>query len=156
MKAWFVMFPQLPSNLDMLASAGVIDFDAESYIQGTPARYWGAPQQNLPLETPLPVMPYRGNTGYNGIPGQPPAVLPGQPTRDSFGPAKSKTSNWKKVLTGVTCALLLGAGLFKLKGGKLKQLPQQIKSYDYGAKFTQIKNKIVSFFTTKPPSTGTP
>lgn len=150
------MFPQLPSNLDMLASAGIIDFDAQSYIQGTPARYWGAPQTYLPLETPLPQMPYKGNTGYNGIPGQPPlvgpaAVLPSQPAQDIFGhpSVKSKTATWKKVLAGVSTAVLVGLAAFKLKGIKIKDIPAKIKNYDYAKKFTSVKDSVVKFVQDK-------
>lgn len=97
---------ELPSSLDQLATYGVINFDAESYIKGKAPRYVGAPNGNpgLPFDQPI------GAPGvYQG------AQLSGQPHKDEFvnkegeQEQESKNPSWKKVLAGVVAA---GAATF--------------------------------------------
>lgn len=103
------MVSNLPSALDNLAANGVINFDADAYIQGKPPRYVGEPKLYLPFEQPLCGCPCQCQG----------ARLPQQPSHDAFinnhqekseGPA-----DWKKAATAV-----LIAGLVVLLGVKYK------------------------------------
>ena len=85
-------------NLDMLAQAGVIDFDAPSYITGQSPRYVGNPASPNPF-----------------IQGVPQPKLPEQPQVDDFkhevpkDNGMVKNPSWKKWLFG---ALALGGLIF--------------------------------------------
>ncbi len=70
------------SNLDFLSNIGVLDFDAASYIAGSPPRYAGSPHGIVP-----PVV-------YTSMDGK------GVPLKDSFNGKYSSTPLWKKVLFG--------------------------------------------------------
>ena len=92
------MVSNLPSALDNLAANGVINFDADAYIQGKPARYVGEPKAYLPFDQPLNV--------YQGGP------LSGQPAHDTFVNQLDKPAgpaDWKQAATAV---LLAGLAVF--------------------------------------------
>lgn len=138
------MFPQLPSTIDNLTSAGIIDFDAESYVKGTAPRYIGAPRACLPFEQPLPVF----QAPNKGIPG-----LPNQPKKDEFVHKAEGTPAWKKTLAGLLVAGLIAAVALKFtkKGSKLdkfaanskKLISEKTKSFKEWFKTTykNIKNR---------------
>lgn len=102
------------SALDNLAANGIIDFDADSYIKGEPARYVGNPRGyvGLPLDRPILAEP----RAYGVVPG---AMLSGQPNDDAFvhkgeGGHEEKHGehsniSWKKALTG---SVFLGLAVF--------------------------------------------
>ncbi len=86
------------NDLDALASAGVLGFDAPAYIKGTQPRYYGHPALET-LPDPLPQM----NT---------------QPKKDEFKPSNLKNEGnpaWKKWLFGLMAAAGLIFGASKLK-----------------------------------------
>lgn len=109
------MFPYLPSSLDRLASEGIVDFDSESYIKGTPARYVGGPSHYLPFEQPL-------NTYENCVPVGPSGPqIKQQPANDQFVNNNSNNKNWKKILlAGIGATLLAVVGI--KYGGKIASL----------------------------------
>ena len=104
------------NDLDALASAGVIDFDAPAYIMGTRPRYYGNPA----LETIPDTLPQMNN----------------QPKTDEFKKKKTKTGNpaWKKWLFGLmaTAGIIFGASKLKfvknlagkITWANIKALPQ--------------------------------
>ncbi len=83
------------SSVDMLADAGIVNFDAAAYVTGTPARFVGSPQYpvyNLPpLKTPVKQDEYK-------------------PTDTSL----VKTPAWKKVLFGILAAAGIVWGVRKI------------------------------------------
>lgn len=84
------------NDLDALASAGVIGFDAPAYIRGVQPRYVGNP----PLE---------------GLPDQLPAIKP-QPQKDEFSNSTAiHNPGWKKWLFGAIVLGGLAFGGYKLK-----------------------------------------
>ena len=107
------------TNCDMLADAGIIDFDAAAYITGTKPRYYGSP--NVPVY-------------------QLPPLNSPQPSQDEFKPSSSTTTDnnlvknplWKKVLFSVLAA---GGLIWGFK--KISNLPAMCKN---------LGNKIVNFF----------
>ena len=85
------------SSVDMLADAGIINFDAAAYVTGTPARFVGRP--NTPV--------------YNLPP------LSQQPQQDSFQSNNKdnsivKNPLWKKVLFGILAIGGITWGCYKL------------------------------------------
>ena len=98
-------------SLDNLAANGIIDFDAESYIKGAPAKYVGNPTGyvGLPLDRPLLEPSYQG---YGVTAG---AQLSGHPSNDAFvnhEETKSSGIPWKGILAGVTLgSLIIFAGV---------------------------------------------
>lgn len=109
------------NDLDALASAGVIPFDAPAYIRGVPPRYVGNP----PLE---------------GISDQLPQMKQ-QPKKDEFLNDSTAIHNprWKKLLFGATVLGALAFGGYKLKNkvipfvkklfkGKKVKLPLDVKT----------------------------
>ena len=100
------MVSNLPSALDNLASNGIINFDADAYIHGKPARYVGEPKAYLPFDQPLNV--------YTG----PNSKLHGQPAHDAFiskGAEGEGDMDWKKKATIVLLAGLAAIGVFKYR-----------------------------------------
>lgn len=110
------------NDLDALASAGVIDFDAPAFIRGTPPRYYGNPA----LQT---------------IPGNLPQIQ-SQPVNDEFKSSSTPVYNpfWKKALfTGIAAAgLIFGASKLKCVKNLLKK------------PFNSIQNLINKFKPKKP------
>lgn len=95
------------NDLDALASAGVINFDAPAYIKGTQPRYYGNPA----FETIPPELPQAKT----------------QPVKDEFKKSENPVQNpkWKKVLFG----LLLTAGTI-FAASKLKPIKNLLKKVD--------------------------
>lgn len=105
------------NDLDALASAGVISFDAPAYIKGVTPRYYGNP----PLE---------------GLPDSLPQMN-SQPKADEFKPADKTYNNpsWKKWLFGImaTAGVIFGASklkfvknlIGKINLTNIKALPQK-------------------------------
>lgn len=119
------------NDLDALASAGVISFDAPAYIRGTTPRYFGNP----PLES---------------IAGELPPIKQ-QPTKDEFSGNGTAVHNpsWKKWLFGglVTGGIILGgckAKGFLTKLFKKPSTPTSTKTISFGK---QLLGKIKTVFT---------
>lgn len=92
------------TSVDMLADAGIVNFDAAAYITGAPARFIGSPQYPI----------------YNIPPLAPPIQ------KDSYQASDTsivKTPVWKKVLFG---ALAIGGALWGIS--KIKKAPQMFKN----------------------------
>lgn len=104
------MFPQLPSIVDNLTSAGIIDFDAESYVKGVQPRYIGAPKNYLPFEQPLPAFqPPQYGLSSKSLQ---------QPHKDELvHKTESTIPAWKKALTGLLIAGLVTAAVLKFRKG---------------------------------------
>jgi len=105
------MVSNLPTALDNLASSGIIDFDADAYVKGTPARYVGNPDPAagyLPFDQPLPAFPAQ----YGPAP-----QLPAQPRQDAFVTHNKEEGlpSWKKAL-----AVVVLGGFAVLAGVKHK------------------------------------
>ena len=111
------------NDLDALASAGVISFDAPAYIYGTTPRYYGNPALET-ISDQLPQIKY-------------------QPEKDEFQSEGIVTKNpaWKKWLFGgmVTAGTILGIvtlrkakPLTKLANAfnfqNIKKIPEKIKT----------------------------
>lgn len=99
---------------DILASNGVINFDADAFVNGTPARYVGNPSYPVYLPGEAPLMPIER---YNLIPGP---ELAGQPVHDAFKSHEKKEDN-NGFLNGLLVGgILAGAayGISKINGIK--------------------------------------
>lgn len=106
------MFTGLPSSLDQLASENVINFDAESYIKGTPARYIGSPHNtSIPFEQPLPAFP-------QGTP-----HIRRQPDQDVFEHGSAPKRDWKGLLFAV-----IVSGLIALGGVKAAKVINKVRT----------------------------
>lgn len=136
--------------LDNLASNGIIDFDADSYVRGTPPKYVGSPSAPacLPFEKPLMAEPsFMPPVGTR---------LSGQPAKDEFGHHNKKhILNWKQALTGVIVAGLLVLGGIKAADslGKFSKWLKK-KPAATGAKsgfFSKIKTTVTGWFSKKKP-----
>ncbi len=126
------------NDLDALASAGVIGFDAPAYIKGVQPRYYGNPA----LETLPDTLPQ----------------INSQPQKDEFKSSDMGVNNpsWKKWAFGILAATGLIFGLSKFKSvknligkisfTKIKSLPQKLfKACKTGF------NHIVNFFKKPKP-----
>ncbi len=109
------MLPNWTSSVDMLADAGIIDFDASAYIMGAPARFVGSPQYPVYNIPPLAIQP---------------------PKQDEYRPTMPdrsivKNPLWKKVLFGglATLGILVGVA-------KIRKAPQFLK--DIGVKVSDF------------------
>lgn len=101
------MFPNWTTSVDMLADAGIVDFDASAYIMGAPARFVGRPQYPVYNIPPLAIQP------------------PKQDEYMSTLPDKSIVKNplWKKVLFGGIATLGIIVGV-----AKIRKAPQCLKN----------------------------
>lgn len=121
--------------LDSLASNGIIDFDANAYVNGTPPRYIGAPSDgiSLPGELPAYATKAQGN-------------LKGEPEVDAFiSNSEKKTNNMplSTILTGgAVAAIIVGLGI---KAKSLFKGPNQNAKGFIGS----IKDKVTTLFTKK-------
>ena len=112
------------NSTDMLADAGIINFDAAAYIMGQPPRYIGSP--NCPIT-------------------QIPPLTHSQPAQDEYSPTLSdksivKTPLWKKVLFG---AISIGGIIFA--ASKIKKMPDCIKNMT-----TKVTDFFKNLFKKKP------
>jgi hypothetical protein len=153
------MFPSLPSNLDNLASAGIVDFDPEAFIKGADPRYTGAPQKYLPFEIPYPggVQPQRGGSASNSE-FLSNVSMHQQAKKDEFvvpGKENNKKPVWKKVLVGAAALALLIFGGMKLKKPISKLFSKsksavntatQTATKTANPKATKFLDKVKSFF----------
>lgn len=92
------------TSVDMLADAGIVNFDAAAYVTGAPARFIGSPQYPI----------------YN----IPPLAMPIQ--KDSYQSSDTsivKTPAWKKVLLAALLSEEL-CGAFR----KLKKRPRWLRT----------------------------
>lgn len=125
------------SSIDNLAANGILNFDADAYVKGTPARYVGKPpgySVDLPFDQPLmsPFGMYPGAM-YSG------PIMAGQPSADAFIAKKhEKPFTTKEIVLG---ALAVGAGALIISKSKsavaaLKKikLPSIFKSAETKAK----------------------
>ena len=127
-------------DLDALASAGVLGFDAPAYVMGTQPRYYGHPA----LETLPDTLPKMNN----------------QPQKDEFKPSNSSVNNpkWKKWLFGLlaTAGLIFGASKLKFTKNLISKINlTNIKALPQKA-WNGIKagwSRLVGLFK---PKTGTP
>ena len=111
------------NDLDACAAAGVLNFDAPSYIRGTNPRYVGNPE-------------------LSNIVGQIPSVKP-QPQKDEFNKETPyHNPSWKKWAFGTLATTLAIFGLIKFKNTKLlSKIFNGIKN---------IPTKICNMFKSKP------
>ena len=123
------------NDLDALASAGVIGFDAPAYIKGVQPRYYGNPS----LETLPDTLPQMNS----------------QPKADEFKSSSTGVNNpsWKKWGIGIlaTAGLLFGASKFKTPRRLFRiarvyakrKIPRKIATLrkKYWAKFVGIFSK---------------
>lgn len=99
----------MSGSLDNLAASGVINFDADAYIKGTPPRYAGPSENYLPFDKPLFAEPQF----YGIAPGE---HMQGS-GRDAFVTHDKKQSSgptFKQVLAGLLATGLAGFAAFKL------------------------------------------
>ena len=107
------------ADLDMCASAGILEFDAPAFIKGTTPRYHGHPD-------------------FPTIPGELPPMKE-QPKKDEFkssGDPAFNNPKWKKWLFGALAVGAVAFGLYKIPAIKnklssisfasLKNIPSQI------------------------------
>lgn len=104
------------NDLDMCASAGVIEFDAPAFVKGTKPRYYGHPE-------------------FETIPGELPPMKK-QPQKDEFKPSGDPAFNnpkWKKWLFGALAVGAVAFGIYKFPAIKnaissinLKNIPTKI------------------------------
>ncbi len=101
------------NDLDALASAGVLGFDAPAYIMGTQPRYYGHPA----LET---------------LPDSLPAIK-NQPQKDEFQSGQPNNNpKWKKWLFGIlaTAGLIFGASKLKFTKNLINKISlKNIQTY---------------------------
>ena len=111
------------NDLDACAAAGVLNFDAPSYIRGTNPRYVGNPE-------------------LANITGQIPNIKP-QPQKDEFNTdTPYHNPSWKKLAFGIFAGGIALLGLYKFKNANvLKNLFYKIKNFP---------TKICNMFKSKP------
>lgn len=93
------MFPEWTSSVDMLADAGIIDYDAPAHIMGLPSRYIGSPQYPVYNIPPLKIQPLSKDKYQSTL------------------PDKQVVTNplWKKLLFGAIAAVGLLWGVSKVR-----------------------------------------
>lgn len=117
------------ANIDLLASAGVIDYDGAAFLRNTPPRYIGSPEFRT---TPQPLPP-------TGVSAKAPLGS------DTFSTSASKplmdNPGWKKLLFTFLAGGLLMYGGVRFKGSKpMKWI---------GQKFSNSFNRIKKTFSKK-------
>lgn len=127
-------------SLDILASGGVINFDADAFVNGTSPRFVGKPEGNLylPFDRPLPALPDAGEIKAGNH-------LKGHPDADAFisKEKEHKPISWKAVLTGILAGALALFGASKI--GKIKPFMTELGKKISPA-FEAVKNKFSSWF----------
>lgn len=134
------------NSLDSLAANGIINFDADAFIKGTPPRYVGSPEEPLylPFDKPLPDMfESHGKVGHGQNAGE----------GEGNNPFLSKvhgTNNVSSLKEFLMIALVGGVGAFliakrKSLAGHCKNIKGKTENF-----FTSCKEKITSPFKSKP------
>lgn len=138
-------------SLDSLAANGIINFDADSYINGTKPRYFGAPSGGTSLPGDIPL------TGYGITPGE---NLHGEPAKDAFISHNEGEGSPLSMNTIATGGLVVALGLYaasKLKsflGGKSEKAEGLRKHLD-NARTTVASWINPNKETTQPQQTAT-
>lgn len=134
------------NSLDNLASNGIINFDADAFVKGTPPRYAGSPEQQLylPFDKPLMSTPDEGNK-HNIKPGE---KLSGEPEQDAFISKghEYKPMNWRGwLMAGIVGSVVLytASKLGKISDGA-KNATEKAKGF-----FGTCKDKVTSLFKPK-------
>ena len=118
------------NDLDALASAGVLNFDAPAYIRGTQPRYYGNPAfETIPENLPKPE----------------------QPKADVFdkSPTPVKNPSWKKWLLGLMATGCIIFGASKTKAGK--KLLSKINFKNLKSVIVKAFNKVKNCFKKVKP-----
>lgn len=122
------MYSNWVSDLDMLASSGVINFDAPAYLLDQPARYVGNPNfESLPMTNPS-LLPEG-------------TKMKDQPKSDGFNNADKnliQNPSWKKWTFGAIAAAAVAGGIYAVSKGKIK-IPN-FKNFSMAKAGTAIKN----------------
>lgn len=110
------------TSVDMLADAGIVDFDASAYVMGAPARFAGSPQfpvTQMPNLAPLPKDEFQSTLPDRSI---------------------VKNPSWKKILFGIVAfgGIVWGAV-------KLGKIPEFLKNFKIG-----IPDFLKNMFKKKP------
>lgn len=121
------------SSLDSLATNGIIDFDANAFVKGTPPRFFGSPGNNA-----------YGGQSYGVTPG---SRLNGEPENDAFVKREKEHTppNWLSMLTGSLVAALGVFGIVKAKSildvkkAKEKAEVDEFDDFDEFDKFDKVK-----------------
>lgn len=134
------------NSLDSLAVNGIINFDADAFIKGTPPRYAGSPEEPLylPFDKPIPdVFESHGKVGHgkNASEGE------------SDNPFISKihgNNNSSSFKNFLMIALVGGVGAYLI--AKRKSLSSQYKNIKGKTEnfFANCKEKMTSTFKSKP------
>lgn len=149
MERLFIMVSN--SSLDLLASNGIIDFDANAFVKGTPPKFFGTPNNQ------------NGVQAYGVTPG---AKLNSEPVQDAFVKREKEHTppNWLSLLTGSIVSVLGVFGIvkaknffdnIKAKGATASNGSTSLFSIIKG-NLTKIKDNITSFVKPKnaPNNTG--
>ena len=123
------------SDLDYLAMAGVLDFDAAAYVQGTKPRYTGNPM-SVPFVPDMPQM-----SPFNVTPNSDEFI-----NTDKKDDEIVKNSSWKKWLFGGTIAASILSIIGRAAGFKIK-MPACLKNLG-----TKISNLFKRGRGTPPPT----
>jgi len=133
------------NSMDNLAANGIINFDADAYVNGTPPRYIGNPGMNAGLPFEAAVFP--GPCQYGITPGP---LLSGHPSKDAFI-TKSEHGHSllgsNKLLAGGIIAALAATAYSKVKSTFSSKSKDATKS---GGWISSIKEKISSLFNKTP------
>ena len=135
------------NSLDSLATNGIIDFDANAFVKGTPPRFFGSPNNQY------------GGQAYGVTPG---SKLNGEPEQDAFVKREKGHTppNWLSMLTASIVAALGVFGVVKVKsaldGRKAKGNPEAaeptepaVTSTEKKGIFDKIKDGISSLIKPK-------
>lgn len=142
------------NSLDSLATNGIINFDADAFIKGTPPRFAGSPEAPVYLPGEQPLNTFEPSRPHEGGP-----KLQGEAEKDAFIHKDAENNeggtSWKKILT---IGLLSGLAIFG--ASKLKKLPKGLQNIGESIKnlftnkkggvFKRIKKSVNSFVTGKP------
>lgn len=128
------------NSLDNLAANGIINFDADAYVNGTEPRFYGSPRLNtcLPLDNPIFPGPAYGITAG--------PHLSGHPTSDAFiskGGHGTKQFSFEKILTVGIVAALLTSCFSKIKSTFTRKSEKPSK---VGTWLKEAKENAISFF----------
>lgn len=118
------MFPEWTSSIDMLADAGIIDYDAPAHIMGLPSRYVGNPNYPVYNIPPLKIQPLSKDKYQSTLPDN--SIV--------------KNPLWKKLLFGAIASIGLLWGI-----SRLRNAPALIKN-----SCSKISDCFTNIFKRKP------